>query len=537
MSNVREHFWSTARALGIRTVFANPGSTEMTYLGNFPDDLRFVLGLQEGAITSVADGYAQVTGEPVMVVLHTAPGAGNALGALLSARDSHAPLVVVAGNQVRGMITSRQWLVNDDPVNLLKPAVKFAMEPPSAQDVPAVLARAVHLAMSPPRGPVFVSLPMDDYDATVDDDVVADLNRRRLVTRSAPDPQAVAELADRIATARNPVLVLGLTADALGGRQDAIAFARLVGLPVWAAPSSGRSVFPTDSPHWRGYLPFGYGLIAEALSDHDLVVVIGAPAFTTYPYVEGRVVHAGTSLVLVSDDPDELARAPLGDGILADPALTLASLRLDAQRRRLTPRPVTALPRPGSPPVTATGRPTAAAVFAALGPALPKTLRLTNESPSNLADFHAHVPLTFAPAGYLTTPNGGLGYGLPAAVGAALADPTTPVLAVIGDGSLHYTGQALYTAAQHRADLVVLILRNAEYAILKSFAAFENVGAIPGLDIPGLDPVAYARSYGVPGTTVDGGSEAVRDAVLAAIAAGGPHLIDVPIAADVPPLF
>lgn len=120
---------------------------------------------------------------------------------------------------------------------------------------------------------------------------------------------------------------------------------------------------------------------------------------------------------------------------------------------------------------------------------------------------------------------------------AALADPSTPVLAIIGDGSVHYTGQALYTAAQHRANLVVLILRNAEYAILKSFAAFENVGEVPGLDIPGTDPVAYAQAYGVPGKTVNTGPAAVRDAVLAALAAGGTHLIDVPIATAVPPLF
>ncbi len=157
MSTVREQFWRLAAELGMTTVFGNPGSTEMTYLSDFPDNLRYVLGLQEGATTSMADGFAQVTGGPVLVNLHTAPGIGNAMGALLTARDSRAPLVMTAGNQVRSMLTSRQWLTDDEPTLLPKPAVKFAFEPPRPQDVPAALARAAHLAMSPPRGPVFLS--------------------------------------------------------------------------------------------------------------------------------------------------------------------------------------------------------------------------------------------------------------------------------------------------------------------------------------------------------------------------------------------
>ncbi len=539
MSTVRDQFWNLVVELGMTTVFGNPGSTEMTYLADFPDQLRYVLGLQEGATTPMADGFAQVRGGPVLVNLHTAPGIGNAMGAMLTARDSRAPLVMTAGNQVRAMLTSRQWLTNDEPTMLPRPAVKFAFEPPRPQDVPAALARAAHLAMSPPRGPVFLSLPMDDYDVQADDAQTADLIARRVVTRTAPDSTALADVAQALLGATNPVLVLGLAADALGGREDAIALAQQQNLPVWAAPSSGRSVFPSDSPLFAGYLPFGYQLINDALAGHDVVLVVGAPVFTTYPYIPGRVVAPGTRLIQISDDPDELARAPLGDGILADPALALAALRAATEdapaSRRPAPRQRAAAALPDA---AGAGRPmTSAQVFAALGPALPAQLRLTNESPSNLADFHAHISMTYAPCGYLTTPNGGLGYALPAAVGAAIADPRTPVLATVGEGSLQYTGQALWTAAQQGVNLVVLVLHNGEYDILKAFAAFEKVAGVPGLDIPGLDPVAYARAYGVPGRRVDTGADAVRDAVLEALSAGGPHLIEVPIAATVPPLI
>jgi len=278
-------------------------------------------------------------------------------------------------------------------------------------------------------------------------------------------------------------------------------------------------------------------LINEQLAGHDFVAVIGAPVFTCYPYVPSRLVPAGTQLVMVSDDPDEIARAPLGDALFGDPGLVLAALAAEARSGAEATRP---LPpqwaRPTAPEPAGGPRPSAAEVFAALGPALPKHLRITNESPSNLADFHTYVPLTHAPCGYLTTPNGGLGYGLPAGVGAAIADPDTPVLSVVGEGSLQYTGQALWTAAQHQASVVTLVLKNDEYNILKAYADFQRVGNDPGLDIPGLDTAAYAQSYGVPGSRVDDGPEAVREAVVEALRNGGPTLIEVPIDTSVPPL-
>lgn len=539
MATVREEFWRLARELGMTTVFGNPGSTELSYLADFPPDLTYVLGLHEGAITSVADGFAQVTGRPALINLHTAPGTGNALGALLTARDSHAPLVVTAGNQSRAMLTARHWLVNDEPTVLPRPAVKFAFEPPRALDVPAALARATRLAMSPPRGPVYLSLPMDDDDEFLDPGPVGDLADRAVHPRAAPEGSALWEVAEAIIAARSPVLVLGASADAAGARDDAVAVARRQRIPVWAAPNSGRGVFPTDSPLFAGYLPFAAEPIAKALSPHDLVVVVGAPVFTCYPNVPGRFVAPGTRLVHISDDPDELARAPLGDALLGDPGLAMAGMRAHLDARPASDRPPPPAPEPpADPPAPATGeRPSAAAVFAALGTALPSRLRITVESASNLSDFHSYVPITFGPCGYLTTPNGGLGYGLPAAVGAALADPAVPVLALVGDGALHYTGQALWTAARHAANLTVAVLANDEYAILKSFARFEDVSGAPGLNLPALDAVAYARAYGVPGARVDGGPEAVRDAVMEGIATDGPTLIEVPIDGAVPPLL
>ena len=163
--SLREQVWTMLRALGVDAVFGNPGSTELTMLAGFPPGLPYYLGLQEAAVVLMADGYAQVTRKPVLVNLHTGPGLGNAVGSLLTAAWSRAPLVVTAGQQVRAMITQQNWLVNVDATTVPRPAVKWSFEPPRPQDVPAALARAVHTARTAPSGPVFVSLPMDDWSA------------------------------------------------------------------------------------------------------------------------------------------------------------------------------------------------------------------------------------------------------------------------------------------------------------------------------------------------------------------------------------
>ncbi len=530
---MREATRQLLRARGMTTLFGNPGSTELTMLADWPQDLRYVLGLQEAAVVCMADGYSQVTGDAVLVNLHTAPGLGNAIGSLVSAQWSHAPLVVTAGQQVRAMITSTNWLVNADATQLPRPAVKWSFEPPRPQDVPLALAKAITLAQAPPSGPVFVSLPMDDWDTEIDQAEVDDLCARSVTQRTAPDPAALMGLVEALSGARSPALVLGAAADQAGGWDDAVALAEHADLVVYTAPSAGRGVFPEDHERFAGFAPFAARELADTLGAHDLVLVVGAPAFTLYPYDPARLVPEGTRLVLVTDSPDELARAPLGDAILADPALTLSQL---ARAAAPATRPVPVREAPADPGRPDEGEPpTAAQVFAAVARTLPDRVRLVNESPSNLHAYHEHI-VNRRSGGYLSTPAGALGYGLSAAVGAGIADPDTPVLAIVGDGSLHYTVQSLWTAAQHDVSLVVLVLANAEYAILKSFGHFNklDVDALPGLDVPGLDATLVARGYGVEAHHVE--YTDVGAAVADGLAAGRPLLLQVAISPEVPVL-
>src|SRR5438270_12225339 len=191
MTTVRDATYDFLRRRGMTTMFGNPGSTELPMLAGFPDDFTYVLGLQEAVAVGMADGYAQASGRPTMVNLHTAPGVGNGMGAIFNAQANKSPLVVTAGQQARSLMTLQANLTNRDAVRMPHPLVKWSYEPPRAQDVPHALARAVHLSALPPRGPVFVSIPMDDWAATVDDAAVRHAIERSVAGAAVADPEAI----------------------------------------------------------------------------------------------------------------------------------------------------------------------------------------------------------------------------------------------------------------------------------------------------------------------------------------------------------
>src|SRR6478672_1173562 len=168
MATVREAAFDLFREHGMTTMFGNPGSTELPMLADFPGDFRYVLGLQEAVAVGMADGFAQASGRTTHVNLHTAPGVGNAMGAIFNAQANKSPLLITAGQQVRAHITMQANLTNRDATRVPHPFVKWSYEPPRAEEVPAALARGIHFASLPPKGPTFVSLPMDDWKAEID---------------------------------------------------------------------------------------------------------------------------------------------------------------------------------------------------------------------------------------------------------------------------------------------------------------------------------------------------------------------------------
>ncbi|MFF4293758.1 benzoylformate decarboxylase [Streptomyces vinaceus] len=534
MRTVRESVLDLLRARGIITVFGNPGSTELPMLKRFPEDFRYVLGLQEAVVVGMADGFALASRTTSLVNLHTGPGTGNAMGAILNARANRTPMVVTAGQQVRAMLTMEALLANPQATLLPQPAVKWAYEPPRPADVPAALARAVQIAETPPHGPVFLSLPMDDFDAELseaEDRAGRAGAARRITHAAAPDAATVGALADRISRARSAVLVVGDDVDASGAWDAVLALAERTALPVWAAPVSARVSFPRDHPQFRGDLAPAIGPLGRQLAGHDLVVVIGAPVFRYYPYVPGDHLPQGAELVLLTRDAEEAARAPVGDAVVADLALTVRAL---AER---LPAAAAHAPAPHERVrfAEADGVLTPLAALAAIAQGAPEDTFWVNESPSNVPQFHEATRIS-SPDSYLFSAGGGLGFGAAAAVGAQLGAPGRPVVCVIGDGSIHYAVQALWTAAAYRVPVTFVVLSNAKYAILHWFAQLEHAQGSPGLDIPGLDITAVADGYGVRAHRAQGAGELTKLVRDATAQQDGPVLIDVPVTTELPSL-
>jgi benzoylformate decarboxylase len=509
------------------TIFGNPGSTELPMLRELPDDFRYVLGLQEQAVVGMADGYAQASGQPTHVNLHTAPGVGNAVGAICTARANKAPLVITAGQQVRAQVTHEALLTNRDATLVPQPYVKWSHEPPRAQDVPGAIGRAIHHATLAPRGPAFVSIPMDDWEAEADGDRSAHARRRLVGGRAVPDPVELAQLASLLESARNPVLVAGPDIDASGGWNAAVALAEKQRLPVWASPgtASSRLGFPERHPNFMGVLPPAIGPLAQTLEGHDVVLVAGSQVFPYYPYIPGPLLADGAALMLLTSDPDEAARAPMGDALVGDVALALQELvELVGESDRHAPDP-----RP-DPPAPAEQEPMSGSqAMAVLAGVWPAGGIAVAEAPSSSSALRNRLRLS-EPGSYYQSASGGLGFAISAAVGVQLAEPERPVICVVGEGSAQYGITALWTAAAYRVPVTFLVLRNQEYMILKWFASFEEVERAPGLELPGLDTAAVARAYGVPAQDVSKPDElaaALRDAIAAD---DGPRLVQARIA-------
>ncbi|WP_182346802.1 benzoylformate decarboxylase [Tomitella gaofuii] len=516
---IRDVAYEILRENGMTTVFGNPGSNELPFLAGMPEGFRYVLGLHEGAVVGMADGYSQVTGRPVLVNLHAASGSGNAMGALTNAVYARSPLVLTAGQQVRPAIGMEAMLSNVEASALTKPLVGWAGEPSCAGDVPRSLSQAIHEA-DLRRRPTYLSIPYDDWTEEAGVNAQASIGRR--VIRSAlPDPARIAELVEDVRAARNPALVLGGDVDTQGLFDDVVRLAEILDAPTWAAPSLHRLPFPNRHPLFRGVLPAGITPIADALADHDLVLVLGAPVFRYHEYLPGPYLHEGTRVLQITDDGEAAARAPFGESLVVDPGAVVRELvKAFADDADRLPQAFTL---PGDPQQGSAGRVHPEQVFAALRDTQPTDTAYVVESTSTNGSWWRQMDLRRG-GSYFFPASGGLGFGIPAAVGVALASPDRPVVGVIGDGSANYGITGLWTAAEHRLPVTYVLLRNGTYGALQWFAGLLGASDAPGTTIPGLDFTKIAEGYGVE--SFQAGSPEHLRALLAEVP-DGPRLIQV----------
>lgn len=523
MPTVKEATFELLRQLELTTIVGNPGSTEEPFLSDFPDDFDYVMALQETNVVAIADGLSQSLRKPVVVNIHTGAGLGNAMGAILTAYQNKTPLVITAGQQTRDMLLLEPLLTNIDATQMPRPWVKWSYEPSRAEDVPAAFMRALAVATQQPAGPVFLSLPMDDWDKEAPGETVI----RSVATRQAGDPDRISEFAKAINASKNPVLVYGADIARSEAWEAGIALAEKLGAPVWSTPFCERTPFPESHPQFAGILPAAIGPVSAKLEGHDLVIVVGAPVFRYYPYVAGDYLPKGAKLIHVTDDPDMSGKAAVGDSLVSDAKLFLVDILSAVDKRALTLKtPLRAAPEPADMDEMPLMPP---AVMATLAAHAPKDVVVVEESPSMVAElqkrWHFDKPDTF-----YTFASGGLGWGLPAAVGLALGERKSgrdrPVVCLMGDGSFQYSIQGLYTAAQQGVHLIYVVLQNHEYGILKEFAELEHTPNIPGLDLPGIDIASLSRGYG-PKTTAVSTIAELEDAYKKALAHKGASVIVV----------
>jgi benzoylformate decarboxylase len=500
---VRDATLDVMRALGLTTIFSNPGSTEIPFLVDLPEDLSFVLALHEGSVVGLASGYALGRGEPAFALLHTTAGLGNAVSALATARVNRAPLVVMVGQQDRRHLALEPFLAGrlhglagEYPVSVDQPV--------RPQDVPGAIVRAHHAAATA-RGPALVIVPMDDWLAPAPEAHEV-LGPERIVRARVATPEAIDELAALLEEAQAPAIVTGAGADTAEGWAGLVALAERLACPVFTEAFGARAGFPQDHPLFAGTLSHARSRLRETLSPFDTVLAVGAPIFRVYNFEPGPLVSPGTRLAQVTDDPDEAHRSPSELTVLAEPgAVCLGLAERLAQRSAVTPVTRVA-PDPLPPP--GPGEPLRAGhVFDILAQRLPRDAILVEESPSSRPELNVRVP-TRAPMGLVSAAMGGLGFALPGTAGLKLALPDRAVLTVVGDGSSMYAIQALWSAARYGAGALFLVMANGRYAVMDSLAANTGKDA-PWPGFEAVDITAMARALGCPAERIETHDELV----------------------------
>jgi benzoylformate decarboxylase len=503
---------------GVAIVFGNPGTTELPLMDAFAveHDIRYVLGLQEGALMAMADGYAQASGKLTVVNLHVAPGLGNAMGMLYDAQKAASPILVTAGQQDLDYLVTEPILSADLP-RLARPFVKWAAQVDRLADLPRMVHRAAKTALAPPTGPVFLALPGDILKAEAELDL---MTPTRVAPRLRGDAAAIAAAADLLAKAARPVIVAGDAVAHSRAHAELVELAELIGAPVYTEFVPNTASFPSSHPLFRGAMVRTAPEVRKVLDQHDVLFSVGGDLFTlSLPHAVDPM-PPNLPLIHLDIDPWEIGKNyPAHAGILGDPKATLPDLTAavaarmssgarSAARERFNAS--SAATRAEREALKARARALAGqvpvqplALLEAIGEMLPKDAVVIEEALSSAPGIRQLIA-SDDPQSYFSLRGGGIGWGLPAAIGAKLALPERPVLALVGDGSAMYTVQGLWTAARYRIPLVWVILNNTSYRILKQRIVAlrglaEQADTYVGMELndPAIDFVGLARSLGV----------------------------------------
>jgi len=545
----RRLFLELLKQEGVKVMFGNPGTTELPLMDALAgeDEIHYVLALQESLVMAMADGYARASGSVAVANVHVAPGLGNAMGMLFDAHKAGSPVLVTAGQQAQGFGITEPNLYAELP-SLARPFVKYAAEVAGVGDLPRLLHRAVKTALAPPSGPVFLSLPVDVMNAEAD---VAMGAPTRVAPFIGADLDEITRAARLLAAAERPVIIAGDAAAQSNAAAELIAFADALGAPVYLEGEPTTLPFPPAHPLFRGPITRLGSWIRPMLDQHDLLVSIGADLFTLSLPPTVEPLPPGMKIVHLDTDPWQLGKNfPTEAALFGDPrtSLPLLTKALDAAldtsgRSKVKTRHAKTVADVAADfaALDARAREEASrspmsplSLMQAVGETLPAEAVVIDETISSAAGLFTF--LRNAPPGSLFgNRGGGIGWGLPAAIGVQLALTKRPVVALIGDGSAMYSIQALWTAAHDRVPVTFVILNNRSYRILKTrLSATQGIAAQRGryvgmeLDQPAIDFCGLAHSMGVEAVAVNDIPSFVA-ALQRGIASQTPLLIDAAI--------
>lgn len=543
----REAFIKLLLDEGITHLFGNPGTTELAIMEVVPQfpELKYVLGLQESIVVGMADGYARASNKMAAVNLHCAPGLGHAMGAIYSAKFSGSPLLITAGQYEVGY-GLQEPLLYDDLVAIAKPLVKWSFEVTRIEDLPRVVRRAAKIAMTPPMGPVFISLP----GSVLDEEAEIDFGfPTRIDAATRPNDDALNELADRLLAAKQPVMIAGREIANADAFAEATELAELLGAAVYQESVPYNTRYPVTHPTCLGDLTRNQKKIRQTLEQYDFLLCLGADLLRMSPKSDVEPLPPGMSVMHITEREWELGKNYSTEyAVRADVKETLRALlpilrakRSDAYKTQATKRIEEISSRNWSANCAklradvqsaATAQPIDQRYLVKqLVDVLPENVIIVDETLTAAPAISAMYPAQ-DPNAFYSLASGGLGFGMPGAVGVSLAQPDRPVVATIGDGSSMYGIQALWTAAHLKLPITYVIINNRSYRIIKErLLAMRGTDAFVAMDMndPAIDFVGVAKGLGMDAHCVTDPAK-ISDVLKSAIASGKPTLVEVIVA-------
>lgn len=540
----RSAFLALLQDEGITHLFGNPGTTELPIMAALPDypDLKYVLGLQEAIVVAMADGFSRASGKLSSCNVHVAPGLGNAMGSLYNAKWIGSPMIITAGQQEQGHGLTEP-LLYDPLVPMAEPLCKWSVEVTRLVDLPMIVRRAAKVAMTPPTGPVFISLPGDILNDEAEIEMGAST---RVDANVRPSDATLKALATRLLEAKSPVIVAGHECATSNALDEAGDFATALGAPVYQQTVNYGSHFMSEHPAFVGSLNRSQTQVRDTLSKHDLLILLGSDQLRMSVFSETEPLPDGMPVIQLGMRDWELAKnfacemaiksdvretlqvlTPLLTSTATAAQRDAAAKRLSditgdnwsVRRDRFMEDVESRDPGELMDPTFLMKRIVEACT--------PDTV-VVDEGLTSTTSLLKMLPFT-DPNGYFGLASGGIGFAMAGAVGIQLAQPSRPTVAVVGDGSAMYSIQSLWTAANLDIPLTYVICNNASYHIIKQrLKAFHGVEDYIGMDFnnPPLDFAGIAKSMGVTAHRIERADD-VAPALAEATTSGKPRLLDV----------